>query len=80
MKEAEKKLRDLLAGILKIPPSSINDNTSPENTESWDSFNGLMIATELEKTFKTSFTIKEVISVKKVADIKRTLKKHHIDI
>jgi acyl carrier protein len=80
MKEAEKKLYNLLNRILGIPVKSINDKTAPENVESWDSFNGLMIATELERVFEATFTIDEVISVKNVGDIKKNLRNHKIDI
>jgi acyl carrier protein len=80
MKEAEKKLYNLLSKILEIPAKSINDKTAPENVESWDSFNGLMIATELERVFEATFTIDEVISVKNVGDIKKNLRNHKIDI
>lgn len=80
MKEAEKKLYNLLGRILEIPVKSINDETAPENVESWDSFNGLMIATELEKVFETTFTIEEVISVKNVGDIKKNLRNHGINL
>jgi acyl carrier protein len=66
--------------ILGIPVKSINDKTAPENVESWDSFNGLMIATELERVFEATFTIDEVISVKNVGDIKKNLRNHKIDI
>lgn len=74
----EKKLYKLLSKILEIPAKNINDDVSPENTSSWDSFNGLMIASELEKQFRVRFTIDEIIDVKNVRDIKRHLKNHGI--
>lgn len=73
-----KRLRGLLARVLEIDENSITDNTSPENVESWDSFNGLMIVNELEAEFNVKFTMEEVVAVKRVADIKYYLKKHGI--
>lgn len=73
-----KKLHTLLAEILEIAPEAITDDTSPENTSSWDSFNGLMIAAELEKASGIQFTMEDVLSVKKVADIKKILEKYHV--
>jgi len=67
-------LRELLGKVLGIDPDTITDDMSPESVESWDSFNGLMIVTELEKYFNISFTVDEVINVKNVGDIERTLK------
>lgn len=80
MKEAEVKLHKLLADILKIKGEDITDATSPENTETWDSFNGLMIAAELEKVFGVDFSIEEIISTKDFGDIKKNLRNHQIDI
>lgn len=72
------KLYKLLSKILGISTRNINDKTSPDNTPSWDSFNGLMIASELEKQFKIKFTVSEIIDVKNVGDIKRHLMGHGI--
>lgn len=69
-------LRALLAEILDIPPESINEKTSPENTPSWDSFNGLLIASELEKATEVKFSIEDVLSVKNVGDIKKVLDRY----
>lgn len=73
-------LYKIVGKVLGIDPSQVNDQTSPENTESWDSFNALVLVTELESAFGVKFTIEEVVSVKKVADIKAILKKHGIEV
>jgi len=70
----------ILSKVLGIDEASITDNTSPANVESWDSFNGLMLVSELEKEFNVKFTMEEVISVKCVGDIKKSLKRHGISI
>ena len=75
-----KRLKSLLSKILQIDEDKINDKTSPANTETWDSFNGLLIASELEKVFKVKFTMEEVTSVKCVGDIKASLKQHGVDL
>ncbi len=80
MKETEIKLHELLANILTIKSEAVNDQTSPDNVETWDSFNGLMIAAELEKVFKVNFDMEEIISTKDVGDIKKNLRNHNIDI
>ena len=42
------KLIALISRVLDIDKNSITDLTSPENTESWDSFNALVMVSELE--------------------------------
>ena len=71
-------LKELVARVLGISKDEINDESSPDNISSWDSFNGLMMASELEKNFKVKFTMAEVTSVKKFKDIKEALKRHGI--
>ena len=42
------RLYKLIAKILGVNISDINDESSPETIESWDSFNSLVIVDELE--------------------------------
>ena len=73
-----KQLKAILSKILEIDESDITDETSPDNVETWDSFNGLLIASELENVFNVKFTMDEVASVTCVKDIKDTLKHHGV--
>ena len=73
-----KRLNAILCKVLGIVENSITDKTSPSNVESWDSFNGLLLVSELEKEFSVKFTMDEITSVKCVADIKDALKRHGI--
>ena len=70
-------LQDIRAWI-SIPESEVNDQSGPENIESWDSFNGLILVDELENHFKIKFSISEITDVKTVADIKQHLKNHNV--
>ncbi len=72
------RLKVILSKILNIPESEITDQTSPDNTENWDSFNGLLLVSELESTFNVNFTMDEIVAVKCAGDIKYYLKKHGV--
>ena len=65
---------------MDVPESEINDQTSPENIESWDQFHGLVLVDELENNFNVKFTIEEIADVQNVGDIKRHIKNHNIDL
>lgn len=75
-----KRVKNILSKILEIDENDITDETSPGNVETWDSFNGLMIASELENVFNVKFTMEEVTSAKCVKDIKDTLIRHGIKL
>ena len=74
------KLFNLISRILEIDTSIINSKTSPDNTETWDSYNGLMMVSELESVFNVHFTMDEVVGVRNVGDIIKALKKHGVDL
>jgi len=65
---------------MTVPISEISDQSGPENIDSWDSFNGLVLVDELESEFNIKFTINEVVDVTTVEDIKRHLKNHGINL
>ena len=75
-----KKLYDIISKVFSIQISEINDESSPETIESWDSFNGLILVDELENSFNIKFSISEIIDVKNVKDIKRHLNNHGVDL
>lgn len=72
------KLYNLIAKVLNVPVSEINDKSSPESIESWTSFNGYVLLYELETSFNVKFSIDEAMDVKNVADVKRHLNNHGV--
>ena len=45
-------VNEIVAKVFSISESQVNDESSPENIESWDSFNGLVLVDELEIILK----------------------------
>jgi acyl carrier protein len=72
------KLYEIIAKIMDVPASEINDESSPETIESWDSFNSLLLADELESEFNISFSLEEIVDSPNVATIKKHLKNHGV--
>lgn len=72
------RLYTLIAKVMGVPVSQINDQSSPESIGTWDSFNSYVLLDELETEFKVEFTLDEVVETKNVADIKKYLKIHGI--
>ena len=69
-----------LSRILEIDDKLITNDTSPENTETWDSFRGLLIISEVETLFNVHFTMDEALKLRNVNDIKIALTKRGIDL
>ena len=73
-----KRLNLVISKVLCIDEHTITDETSPENVETWDSFNGLMMVSELERIFNVHFSLTEITSVKSVKDIRLCLERHGV--
>ena len=56
----ENRIKKVMSDILNIDVSSINDNTSPENVESWDSLKQMNIIVALEEEFDIEFNDEEI--------------------
>tara|TARA_B100000530_G_C15479641_1_gene297960 strand:+ start:168 stop:407 length:240 start_codon:yes stop_codon:yes gene_type:complete len=74
------KVYSIISKVFSVSESEVNEESGPENIESWDSFNGLVLVDELENHFNIKFTISEITDVKTVADIKRHLKNHNVNL
>jgi len=73
-----KKLFNIISRVMEIEPSELTDESSPEDIENWDSYNGLLLVDELESEFNVKFTVEEVFDVHSVADIKKHLLNHGV--
>jgi acyl carrier protein len=71
------QLYKVVAQVMGIPISKVNDDSSPEVIESWDSFHGLVLLDEIETVFNVKFTLDEVNSIKTISDIKKILRANH---
>lgn len=75
-----KRLNAILVKVLGVDEMLITDSLSPADVDSWDSFNALMLVSELESAFAIKFTIDEVVAVKCVGDIKQALAGHGVKL
>jgi len=63
----EARLRQIMANVFNLPTNEINDDTSPENTEQWDSIAHLNLVTSIEEEFEIVFSedqISEMLNFK----------------
>lgn len=59
----ENRVKKVIAEILDIEINSINDNTSPETVESWDSLKQMNIIVALEEEFDIEFSDEDIIEM-----------------
>lgn len=73
-----KKLKTIIAEVLSVQESQVQDSVALDTFEEMDSFNGLLLVSEIEKNYKVSFTTEEVTNTKIVKDIKNVLERHGV--
>ena len=74
------KLYQIVANVFNVDESKINDETSPENLEQWDSFNFYVLLNEIENQFSITFNLDETLEIKKIGDFKKLLEKNGVQI
>jgi acyl carrier protein len=72
------KLYQIVSKVFNVDISKINDETSPENLEEWDSFNFYVLLDEIENGFDMKFDLDESLDIKKIGDIKNIFLKHGV--
>ena len=68
-------LKEIAARVLNIDKSKVNANLSKDNAEEWDSFNHLLLISEIEKRLGVKFTASEIEKIKTFGDLESALKK-----
>jgi acyl carrier protein len=62
-------LKRVISTVLNIEYEKIDDNLSRDTTDEWDSFNHLMLMSEVEKAFNLSFSLQEIEKARSFIDI-----------
>jgi len=74
----ELKLKEVFKNIFQIETSSINDETSVDTIEKWDSLKHLNLVLALEEAFNITFTEEESVEIMSYPLVKAVLGDHGI--
>jgi acyl carrier protein len=53
----------IISQVMNVPFEEINEGSSPDNLEKWDSFQHMNLILALEEEFKIKFTDEEIVSM-----------------
>ena len=59
----KEKLNQILASVFNVPVEKINNETSPDTIDNWDSLNHLNLVLALEEGFGVSFTEEQTVEI-----------------
>ena len=69
------RLIELFSGVLGVEPETLNDESSPVNTPSWDSMANIMLITEIEALFGVELSTTDIESMKNVGRARAVLQR-----
>jgi len=74
----EIKLKSVLASIFQVDVNLINDETSVDSVEGWDSLTHMNLVLALEQVFNVSFTEEQTVEILNYPLIVITLAEHGV--
>ena len=69
----EERVREVMAAILGLQEDEIEDDTSPNTVESWDSLKHMNLILALEEEFDVEFSDDQVVELTSYREIRETL-------
>jgi len=73
-------LLNIFAEVLKIDISSLNDESSPDNTEKWDSLNAMKLVVAIEEAFNIELSTSEIMGMRSIGIVRKVLNKKGVGI
>ena len=78
MPSNEDRLKQVLSDVLNIEASSIDDDSSVDTVEEWDSLRHLNLVLAIEQEFDISFTEEQTVEILNYPLIKMILEEHQV--
>ena len=74
------KLIAVFADVLEVEASTLNDESSPDTVEQWDSLAAMHLIATIEETFDTQLTTKEIMKMYSIGLARKALQDKGIDV
>ena len=69
------EILEIISQVMNTPVELLNDETSPDTIENWDSLKHMNLILTLEEKFSVSFSDDEIVSMLNVGSIVETVSK-----
>lgn len=73
MENIDERIKDVMSGVFGVDADTLNEDSSQDNVEGWDSIKHLDLIVSLEEEFDVSIPIEEVGNLTNFKYIKLTL-------
>jgi acyl carrier protein len=69
-----KELNKIFIKVFEDDSIQLNENTTTDDIEAWDSLNHIQMITAVEKHYKIRFNLNELLNFKNVGDLCRSIR------
>jgi acyl carrier protein len=66
-------LIELFAEVLRVDPSELHEDSSPDNVKKWDSLAAMDLVAAIEEKFNVQLSTKEIMKMNTVGRARKTL-------
>jgi acyl carrier protein len=63
MPEIEEKLKEIMGLVFEVPITDINEESSPDHLNNWDSIGAINLVTALEDEFNIEFEDEDILEM-----------------
>jgi len=72
-------LFETVGEVFKVDPSTLDESSSQDSIERWDSFGMINLINELEMIFEVNFNVLEIVEFRTIVIIKDALEAKGVD-
>ncbi len=69
----KERVFEIVADVMNWPLKKVNEDSSPDNIETWDSLNQMNLVLALEEEFELRFTDEQIVAMLDVRTVLATL-------
>ena len=73
-------LQKVFASVLDVPMESLNEETSPDNTEQWDSLAAMHLVSAIEDAFTVSLGTRDIMRMTSIGIARDVLRAKGVDV
>ena len=73
-------LIDLFAETLQVDSSELDEDSSPDTVEQWDSLGAMHLVTAIEERFQVRLTTREIMKMQNISLARATLVDKGVDV
>jgi acyl carrier protein len=77
---AKVRLHEVVARALRVPATTVSDESSPATLRRWDSLHHLDLMTEIEEAYGLQFSTADMVRAQSVGQIRSLLREKGIEV